>query len=547
MMRFISVLFISVLVAGCGIDQIKLPGSNAEPVAHHPAPEFKEKVSPAYGKDVHHMAADIATASEEIHHTPMFLAEEDDLWERIRGGFSLPDSQNQRVIAELRYFSRHPNYMKRVSERAEPYLYFIVEEVEKRGMPSEIALLPVVESAFQVFAYSHGRAAGIWQFIPGTGKRFGLKQNWWYDGRRDIYASTHGALNYLEYLHKLFDGDWMLALAAYNSGEGTVRKAVRRNKKLGKPTDFWSLKLPRETRAYVPKLIAISKIVLNPDLYNAELTPVDNTPYMARVNVGSQIDLALAADLADISIEEIYRLNPAFNRWATDPSGPHELFIPEESLDTFETALAEIPKKNRVQWTRYKIQSGDTISQIAQKFHTTPALIRDVNHMRNNRLRAGKYLVIPVASKSQKDYVLTSHSRTIKRVKRNQQKAKHTYTVRQGDSFWTISRKYKVGVRQLAKWNGMAPRDTLKVGQKLVILGGKAPARSTRFTPPHKGQVRRIHYTVRKGDSIARIASKFRVSINDVVRWNKLNKTKYLQPGQKIVLFVDVTKQSGSA
>ncbi|MDQ7076214.1 MAG: transglycosylase SLT domain-containing protein [Gammaproteobacteria bacterium] len=263
----------------------------------------------------------------------------ENLWQRLRAGFALPSSQHENIQAELNWYKQHPNYLKRVSKRAHPYLYAILNEVEARGLPSELALLPIVESAYDPFAYSHGRAAGLWQMIPGTAKRFGLEQNWWLDQRRDVIASTRAALDYLEYLHRYFNGDWLLALAAYNSGEGTVGRAVRKNRKQGKDTDFWSLKLPKETRSYLPKMLALKQIILQPEKFNTQLEAIKNQPFLDTVQIGSQMDLDLAAQLADISIEQIYRYNPAFNRWATPPKGPFELLIPSQNVEKFKLAL----------------------------------------------------------------------------------------------------------------------------------------------------------------------------------------------------------------
>src|SRR4030067_975735 len=236
------------------------------------------------------------------------------VWEKSRRGFSLPDSEHPGVKGDLYWFVNNPDYLLRTSIRAKPYLHFVLEEIKSRGMPTEIALLPIVESAYQPFAYSHGRAAGIWQFIPGTGRLYGLKQNWWYDGRRDVYAATRAALTYLQNLSEMFEGDWLLALAAYNSGEGTVARPGAKNRKLGKKTDFWSLKLPRETRGYVPKLLALATIVNDPDKFSSTMLDISNEPYFALVNTESQLDLALAAELAELSTDEIYQLNPGFHR-----------------------------------------------------------------------------------------------------------------------------------------------------------------------------------------------------------------------------------------
>ncbi|GAB6041957.1 lytic transglycosylase [Endothiovibrio diazotrophicus] len=476
----------------------------------------------------------------------------DDLWERIRAGFQLPVGDDRRTAMELKWYARHPKFMERTTERAEPFLYHIVEEVERRGMPTELALLPVVESAFQPFAYSHGRAAGLWQFIPGTGKRFGLKQNWWYDGRRDVIESTRAALDYLEYLHNEFDGDWLLALAAYNSGEGNVEKALRKNRRKGLPTDFFSLDLPRETEGYVPKLLAIRSLVADPAAHGLALQPIANEPQITTIDTGTQIDLALAAEMADLSLEEIYRYNPGYNRWATDPAGPHRLTLPVESAEAFKEQLAAYPADQRVKWQRHKIRSGEALSTIARHYHTTTAVLRQVNRLRGNAIRAGEHLIIPTAVKSLDHYALSQEQRLKQTQNRKRKGTRQEYVVRNGDTLWDIARKYKVSHRSLAKWNGMAPRDPLKPDRTLVVWT-KAPSKAGDVVVSGNGAAltgetrRKIRYTVRRGDSLSRIAGRFKVSVSDLKRWNAgLTHVKYLQPGQRLTVHVDVTRQAGN-
>ena len=469
---------------------------------------------------------------------------EKNLWVRLRGGFQLDQHDHHLVLPYIDWYAKHQDYLDRVVERARPFLYDIVHEIEARGMPMEIALLPVVESAFQPFAYSPGRAAGIWQFIPATGKRYGLKQNWWYDGRRDISKATTAALDYLQHLHKRFDGDWLLALASYNSGEGRVSRAVKKNKKKGKPTDFWSLDLPKETEGYVPKLLAISKIILNPKANGLTLASIPDKPYLVQIDIGSQIDLALAAELADLPIETMYKLNPAFNRWATDPKGPHVLSLPIEKAADFQEALASVDTKNRVRWERHKIREGETLGHIARKFQTSVALLQDVNNISDKWIRAGQSIIIPVATKNLKHYLSEDRRRaTLQGTKRRGHKLKHI--VKPGDTFWDISRKYKVKVSQIASWNGMSPKDALKPDQKLVVWTKKRNLASRKFvTLPRSATQQQVHYRVRKGDSLARIAQKFSVTVNKLRSWNSLKKGKYLQPGQQLTLYVDITEQS---
>lgn len=472
------------------------------------------------------------------------IDQKNDIWNRIRARFELDSSYDKRTLAEIRWYASHQAYLDRTIERARPYLHLITLEAERLNLPAELILLPIVESAFQPFAYSHGRAAGIWQFIPSTGRIFGLKQNWWYDGRRDIDASTKAALKYLSNLNKTFKGDWLLALAAYNSGQGTVKKAIRRNLKKGKATDFWSLQLPKETRAYVPKLLAISAIINNPSHYGITLKSIANKPYIVKVNIGSQIDLALAAELADISIKELYQLNPGFNRWATAPNGPHSIMLPVDKAENFSLKLAEVPKSNRIKWARHKIKNGETLGQIAIKYHTTIAMLQQVNKLRGHIIRAGKNLIIPVATKEMNRYTLSVTQR-IRAIQNSPKRGHKTrYTVKKGDTLWDIARLYRISVHKLAKWNAMAPRDILRLGQKLVIWQSGRSQQSNFLSVNPNAITRRINYIVRKGDSLARISQRFNVKIAELRRWNTLPKNKYIQPGQRITLFVDVTRQA---
>ncbi|WP_051786473.1 lytic transglycosylase [Endozoicomonas numazuensis] len=457
-----------------------------------------------------------------------------DLWERTRRGLAMNlDNNDPRVLAELRWYKKNQGYFNRVSDRASPYFYFILMEAEKRGIPLELALMPVIESAFDPFAYSHAGASGLWQFMPATGEHYGLKQNWWYDGRRDVVSATQAALDYMVSLHKMF-GDWELALAAFNSGPGRVLNAVNKNKKLGKSTRFWHLSLPRETTAYVPKLIALGKIVRNPSKYGIKLKPIPNKPYFAKVKTGGQLDMARASKLSGVPLNELYRLNPGINRWSTPPSGPHYLLVPIAKAESFRTQLAQLPAEKRMQWRRYSVKSGDSLIKIAKTFRTEPKLIKEVNKMKGNLIRVGQSLLIPVPAKDREEYALTASQRRI--TKQNTQRTgRHrlNYAVKSGDSFWSIANQYNTGIKELARWNNMSPRDTLRIGQKLVVWT-KTPA-------AQDGVVRKVNYKVRNGDSLSRIADKFNVAIAQIKNWNTFD-SKYLQPGQQLTLYVDVTR-----
>lgn len=483
--------------------------------------------------------SELSTKINHIESPTISLEDDGDIWPHLRHHFALDLSiNNQKVQAQRDWYGKHQNYMDRVLSRATPYLFYIVEEIKKRDLPMELALLPIVESAYDPFAYSHGRASGIWQFIPTTGQRFGLKQNWWYDGRRDIVASTRAALDYMEYLNKRFNGNWLHALAAYNSGEGTVLKAIRKNKQLNRATDFWSLELPKETRDYVPKLIAIAQLINTPDDFNISLLPIENRPYFEEVTLSGQIDLAQAAELAALDLNTVYTLNPGFNRWATDPDGPHRLLIPLQQAAQFQQALTQLPPGQQVSWQRYTIKSGDSLSEIASKHHITSSLLKQINHLSSDNIRAGKTLLIPSSAKNLDQYQLTSRQRLLtKQQKQVSGKNKINHQVKSGDSFWSLSKKYDVSVSSLARWNNMAPKDPLKIGQNLAVWTKTSQAGNS-----GPQVIRKVHYKVRQGDSLSGIASKFNVKVAQLSQWNDLEKKKYLQPGQSLTLFVDVTK-----
>ncbi|GAB3275953.1 LysM peptidoglycan-binding domain-containing protein [Parahaliea aestuarii] len=394
--------------------------------------------------------------------TPLQPVDQDaeDLWQRLGDQLSWQITNNDQVKAARQSFLQQDNYLDVITERSALYLYYIADEVEARGMPAEIALLPLVESTMDPFARSPNHAAGLWQIMPATGEHLGLTSNWWYDGRQDVRASTRVALDYLEALQADFDGDWLLTLAAYNSGAGRVNRAIAANEAAGKPTDYWSLPLPKETKRYVPKLLALSSIIGNPDRYGVELPPLPNDPAFVATPTGGQIELSRAAELAGVDEDLLRALNPGQLRWATAPNQAHELLLPPDAAPRFEEAVAELGSDERVRWEHYRIQRGDSLSSIARRFGTEVGLLRDTNHLRGNLIRAGDTLLIP---------------------------------------------RGNPGSGSLAKSGG---------------------------TPRSHG------YRVRKGDSLYRIAGRFKVSINDIISWNSLNPGAYLQPGQQLTLYL---------
>lgn len=299
----------------------------------------------------------------------------DTVWERLLSLYSLPKIENERIDREVNWYLNHPQALTTIQQRAEPYLHLILDEVEAKNIPGELALLPVVESAFQPNASSRVEASGLWQFMPGTGRMFGLQQNSWYDGRRDVYASTKAATTYLKQLGETFDGDWLLALASYNWGKGNVKKSIERNEGHNMPTDYWSLRMPEETANYVPKLLAIAKIFANADDYNVNLHHIPNKPYFEVVNLDSQLNLSKAAEMANMSLHDFLKLNPAFNKSKTAPegAGPRRLLIPVAQAESFKEHLAQLPF---TEWVNDGFNTDDDEST-AVYFNSKPAAKHD--------------------------------------------------------------------------------------------------------------------------------------------------------------------------
>ena len=509
-------------------DQIVVPAapSTAEPAAN-----------PAIGADAG-ATPSLTMPREWQHHNG---EDYDDLFDRMRAGFALDEVQEPAIDQQLAWFEHNPDYLERVFQRGQRYLYHVVTEVEARGMPLEFALLPVVESAYEPFAYSSSRAAGMWQFIPGTGTRFGLKQNWWYDGRRDVIESTRASLDYLQALHDQFDGDWLLAIAAYNVGENTVQRELDYNRAHGKPTDFWHLKLPAETRAYVPKLLALKRLMAEPERYGLEFAVIPNEPYFAVIDTTSQIDLKIAAQLAGTAYDELVALNPGYNRWATDPDGPHRMLVPIDNADSFEAALKTLSPADRVRYAIHEVTRRETLASIAKQYGTSAAVISKINDLKGGKVSAGESLKIPEISGQLPDKVLLAASRVDRPqsdVGRRQRQI--VYRVRSGETLSSIARRHGIPVSTLARLNNMGTADTLVKGQRLVI---KASTRRYRDEGTASG--RRVLYTVRSGDTVYSISRQFQVTVPQLKSWNGLNKNHQIRAGQRLVMYVDSNRQQG--
>lgn len=456
-----------------------------------------------------------------------------DLWARLRAGFALPHPTYQnRINSNLHWYTERPDTIARIVDSAEPYLFLITEQIEQRNMPTELALLPVIESAYQPMAYSPSHAAGLWQFIPGTGRNFGLKQNWWYDGRRDILASTQAALDYLEKLHKDFNGDWLVAIAAYNCGEGTVQRAIDKNLGAGRPIDFWHLDLPEQTKDYVPRLLAFSALVEEPERYGVSLRSIANEPTLANVDVGSQIDLDVAANLADMPLKDLCRLNPGFNRMATDPNGPHQLLLPVDREQAFTERLADLSQAQRTRWISHPVCAGETLAKIARHYNTDTSLLRALNKLPGNSVKVGDTIMIPGGGPRRNPLVPASRLPQEPAVAKAP--AQQTYTVAKGETLWSIARRHKLPAATLARLNNLKPGAALRLGQRLVLQG---VTKANRITTAQSG-IKTIHYKIKRGETLALISRRFKVSVADLLRWNELPKHHTLMPGQQITVYI---------
>jgi len=465
-------------LAGCAT-------TSPETAKKAPEPTPAQAVSAAGDLNVTSPSATALFESDKPAETKPDVAtsNDSDIWARLRKGFTMKPLDSPLVEREARWFANNPEYMQRMMERARLYLYYIADEVEKRGMPMEIALLPAIESAYKANAYSRARASGLWQFMPGTGRLYGLKANWWYDGRRDVQASTQAALDYLEKLYNDFDGDWHLALAAYNAGEGKVGRMMKYNERKGKPTEYQHLKLKRETVHYVPKLMAMVSIVADPDKYGVKLASIPDEPYFARVETGSQIDLGVVAKLVDVPVDDLHDINPGYTRWATDPNGPHHLLVPADKKDALIAGLNSLPEEERVQWMHHVVKRGDNLHEIARRYGVTVPVVRTANNLRSNLLRSGQDLLIPISARPLKPEVIRTASRaSTSRAARGEPVI---HRVRRGDTLSSIARRYNVVVGQLAKWNLMQMSDVLRLGQKLKIWTGGAPTASIEVSTPN--------------------------------------------------------------
>ncbi len=397
------------------------------------------------------------------------LAPPTDMWDRIRRGFKMPDLDNDLVHDREQWYASRPDYMQRMTERSSRYIFHIVEELERRDMPTEIALLPYIESAFNPQAVSSARAAGMWQFMPATGTDYDLKQNIFRDDRRDVVASTRAALDYLQKLYGMF-GDWQLALAAYNWGEGNVSRAIAKNQRAGLPTGYADLSMPAETRMYVPKLQAVKNIVANPERFNADLPLIANHPYFQTVTLKRDLDVDLAAKLADVNIEDFRALNPSAHKPVLLAAGTPEILLPWDNAAVFQRNFEAYSQGQYASWTAWTVPSTMTVADAAQRTGMSDADLRAVNNVPPRMLiKAGSTLIVPRGARVQEDVAAVVADTG--QLSFQPEIVTRRTVIRAGkkDSVASIAHRYRLNPASVAEWNDVKPNHAFQKGYEVVV------------------------------------------------------------------------------
>ncbi|WP_044410667.1 LysM peptidoglycan-binding domain-containing protein [Thiomicrospira microaerophila] len=447
----------------------------------------------------------------------------DNLWDELADQFHLMEANQSLFQDYLAFYLNNKRHLERVSMRAQPYLHFIYEAIENRGMPYEIAMLPIIESAFYPYARSNMSAVGLWQFIPSTGKMFDLHQNWWFDGRQDVYLSTHAALDYLETLYERNNQDWFLALASYNAGYGRILQATARLKRADPNAEinYWNIRpyLPTETRHYVPQLLAVSYLIKHHEKYELNIHPIANEPHLTLIEIDRQIDLNKAAEMAGLSKELFRHLNPGYLKSITPPDGPHHLLIPLSHEASFKQQLGENSRLFDIQWARHDIKPGETLGGIAMRYKTSVNQIRQLNNLRGNMIRAGHTLLIPVPADQYQSVTQLAQEPSATQTSNTYR----VHSVARGESLSTIAQSYGISLTDLIKWNNLNPNTPLQIAQPLKI-------KSDKFG-------HQLQHTVREGESLWRIARRYNVSVADLRSWNKLSNTSLIRPGTELTIW----------
>jgi len=475
------------------------------------------------------------SASDEPIPTQIIIPEVQkftDIWEHIRAGYALPQASNAAVDAQVRFYTGNKSYFYKITQQSEPYLHYVVNEMQANNMPMELALLPFIESSYNPIATSPSNA-GMWQFGAATARNFGLEQNRWYDGRKDVVASTEAAIKLLKKLYTRFDNDWLLAVAAYNAGDGAIQQALDKNRRAGKATDFWSLPLNKTTQGYIPQLLALSKIVAKPEAYDFKLYPIQDVPYFVKVSVGSQINLADAAQNSSLDAAQLKKLNSGFSGWLTDPTEPRDVLVPVGAAATFRLQLDSLPKIANVKWQEHQVKKGDNLDAIAKKYGVSGDKIKTINNLKSTNLVAGQRLQIPLSSDSTYADAAPQEKTSVEKVNSPAQNTKNNiHIVQSGENLWSIAKEQNTSVNTLAKLNNLNVQTPLKLGQKLVVANQVAEVK----------EQKKLSYTIKSGDTLGGIAAKYDTTVKQIMEWNKIKDETNIRPNQELIVMADPAK-----
>jgi len=447
------------------------------------------------------------------------------LWHRMRSGFCFNNVNSSRISQELKLMKRNKQFVYRSIERSKPYLFHILNYLEQKNLPHELALLPMVESGFQPFAYSASRAAGIWQFIPPTAREYGLKMNWHYDGRRDVLESTEAATYFLSDMHRHFKGNWLLAIASYNTGAGNVGKAIDRANNIFTKPSYWDLDLPRETELYVPRLLALAKIVNNPSKYGFKLANMENQNYTKKVNFRDPIDFQTLSVITGISEKELMNLNPGYSTWIIDPAQQNTLLLPNKEAKLFNKRYDNISKviyKNKI----HKVQKGDSLYKISRIYNVKINAIKKINSLSSDIIYINQKIKIPSElSTINKEYV------TINSIKYfiNKKEVTYNHIIKRYDNWYKIAKKYDVPLKKLLEWNNADKQTKLKIN-KLIKIKLRGP-----LLVKNK-KIKTLRYVVNSGERYDQITRGFGISKDSLIKDNKLRNKKYLTAGDNLII-----------
>lgn len=501
----------------------------------------------------------------------------DSLWSDLRGDFQLSSATtNEPAVQEqINWYVHHQQYLNRVVTRAAPYMYYIFARVKERNLPAELVLLPIMESAYNPFANSCRGATGLWQLMSATACGYGVKEDWWYDGRRDIYASTNAALDYLTYLQSYFGGDWLLAIASYDAGEGTLQSAVHRNAKEGRNTDFWDLQLPAETQSYVPRLLALAAIISNPAKYGITLPAISDQPYLQQVDIGAPINLNEAAQFAGMTLDQLKEFNPGYTHSMTGPTGPYKLLLPIDRIPVFKQNLAAAPSITTTIWGHYQAKHGDTLASIASRYNTTVSELKDANQLKGHKLAlAGKMIMVPTGTEvikphvtedtnSPDDFIPPSGSADVVNSTSNSTVADNTNpsttntnSASTADNTENNSNNSPAPAPALASNN--VPTSTTAVANGNSVTDNNDAATTAAFAAAANQSAssssvntstsqdtsasssaaavpQSVQHKVKAGETLSSISRQYKVKVSDLERWNHL-KNGRLKPGASLVI-----------